>query len=129
MNNLLNDKLFRSSDVSVAVYDLTDDKMLFEHRAQKMVRPASVMKVVTSVTALEHLGADYKIDTDMRRRHFIYISAIIHLSGRIGNRYERKESYVRISSRRTPRKGNGPDRADDAPHHAHALRRAGVFGL
>lgn len=65
LNNLLNDKLFRSSDVSVAVYDLTDDKMLFEHRAQKMVRPASVMKVVTSVTALEHLGADYKIDTDM----------------------------------------------------------------
>lgn len=65
LNNLLNDKLFHSSDVSVAVYDLTDDKMLFEHRAQKMVRPASVMKVVTSVTALEHLGADYKIDTDM----------------------------------------------------------------
>jgi D-alanyl-D-alanine carboxypeptidase/D-alanyl-D-alanine-endopeptidase (penicillin-binding protein 4) len=65
LNNLLNDKLFRSSDVSVAVYDLTDDKMLFEHRAQKMVRPASVMKVVTSVTALEYLGADYKIDTDM----------------------------------------------------------------
>ena len=65
LNNLLNDKMFHSSDVSVAVYDLTADKMLFEHRAQKMVRPASVMKVITAVTALEQLGADYNIDTDM----------------------------------------------------------------
>ena len=67
LNNLLNDKMFRSSDVSVAVYDLTDDKMLFEHRAHKMVRPASVMKIVTAVTALEHLGADYQIETDLYR--------------------------------------------------------------
>ena len=67
LNNLLNDKMFRSSDVSVAVYDLTDDKMLFEHRAHKMVRPASVMKVITAVTALEYLGADYQIETDLYR--------------------------------------------------------------
>ena len=62
---LLEDKMFNSSDASVLVYDLTADTMLFEHRSHKLVRPASVMKVLTSVVALDHLGAGYGIKTTM----------------------------------------------------------------
>ena len=71
---LLQDKIFECSDVSVIVYDLTADSMLFEHRSQKLVRPASVMKVLTSVVALERLGAGYRINTTMyeKRTDSIY---------------------------------------------------------
>lgn len=65
LEQLLQDKMFESSDASVVVYDLTADSMLFEHRAHKLVRPASVMKVLTSVVALDRLGAGYKINTTM----------------------------------------------------------------
>lgn len=62
---LLNDKLFDTGDVSLMVYDLTADTLLYSHRAHKLVRPASVQKVLTSVVALEHLGRDYTFDTEL----------------------------------------------------------------
>ena len=49
---LLGDALLHAADASVAVYDLTDDSLLYEHRADKLCRPASVEKVVTTVAAL-----------------------------------------------------------------------------
>ena len=56
LDALLCDNLFIDSDVSLAVYDLDDDTLLFEHRAQKLCRPASVTKVVTATVALSRLG-------------------------------------------------------------------------
>ena len=56
LGDLLNDKLFDTGDVSLMVYDLTADSLLFSHRAHKLVRPASVQKTLTSIVALEHLG-------------------------------------------------------------------------
>ena len=65
LGTLLNDKLFDTGDVSLMVYDLTADTLLYSHRAHKLVRPASVQKVLTSVVALEHLGRDYTFDTEL----------------------------------------------------------------
>lgn len=62
---LLCDNLFVDSDVSLAVYDLDDDTLLFEHRAQKLCRPASVTKIVTATVALARLGCDYMVDTHL----------------------------------------------------------------
>ena len=63
LDSLLLDSLFVTGDVSLAVYDLTADSMLYSHRAQKSVRPASVMKVLTSVVALDELGSGYNMRT------------------------------------------------------------------
>ena len=57
LDALLADKLFDTGDVSLMVYDLTADTLLYSHRAQKLVRPASVQKVLTSVVALDRLGS------------------------------------------------------------------------
>lgn len=65
LDSLLGDNLFIDSDVSLAVYDLDDDTLLFEHRAQKLCRPASVTKVVTATVALSRLGCDYTVDTHL----------------------------------------------------------------
>ncbi len=68
MDSLLRDKLFNSSDVSVAIYDLDDNKEIYSHRSGKMCRPASVLKLLTSSIAIERLGIDYTINTTLSSR-------------------------------------------------------------
>jgi D-alanyl-D-alanine carboxypeptidase/D-alanyl-D-alanine-endopeptidase (penicillin-binding protein 4) len=75
---LLGDALLHASDASVAVYDLTADRMLYEHRADKLCRPASVEKVVTAVTALDRLGTDYSLQTELRVTGFLGPDSILH---------------------------------------------------
>ncbi len=65
IDRLLNDSLFDTGDASLVVYDLSADTMLYEHRSHKLLRPASVQKVITSVAALAHLGDDYMIKTEL----------------------------------------------------------------
>lgn len=67
---LLGDALLHTADASVAVYDLTADRMLYEHRADKLCRPASVEKVITTVAALNRLGTDYTLHTELRATEF-----------------------------------------------------------
>lgn len=75
---LLGDALLHAVDASVVVYDLTDDKMLYEHRADKLCRPASVEKVVTTVAALDRLGTDYTLGTELRTTGFLGADSILH---------------------------------------------------
>ncbi len=51
------------SRIGICVFDLTDDKMLYEFGGQELFRPASTQKVLTSITALDILGRDYKFST------------------------------------------------------------------
>lgn len=62
---LLKDELLNTIDASVMVYDLDDDTLLYAHRPDKLVRPASVQKIVTSVVAIDKLGGNYTIDTEL----------------------------------------------------------------
>lgn len=75
---LLGDALLYAADASVAVYDLTDDSLLYEHRADKLCRPASVQKVVTAVAALNRLGTDYTLHTTLRAYGTIDTDSILH---------------------------------------------------
>ena len=65
---LLQDRLFVNGDVSLAIYDLDDGKMICSHREKKSLRPASVQKVLTAVVALEKLGTSYTFDTELYER-------------------------------------------------------------
>ncbi len=65
LDTLLCDTLFDVSDASLVVYDLTDKRLLYEHRGRKILRPASALKLLTSVAALDFLGNDYTIDTEL----------------------------------------------------------------
>lgn len=62
---LLKDELLNTVDASVMLYDLNDDTLLYAHRPDKLVRPASVQKIVTSVVAVDKLGDGYTIDTEL----------------------------------------------------------------
>ena len=65
LDNLLASELFQRSQVGVYVYDLTDDKPVYQNGYQQVMRPASTMKVLTGVLALDRLGTDYKLTTGL----------------------------------------------------------------
>jgi D-alanyl-D-alanine carboxypeptidase/D-alanyl-D-alanine-endopeptidase (penicillin-binding protein 4) len=47
----------------ISVRDLTTDKPLFSHNAQKSLRPASTQKLLTAIAALDILGAAHELET------------------------------------------------------------------
>ncbi|KLT73074.1 peptidase S13 [Neisseria arctica] len=53
-------------EVSVYIQDLQTGKALVSHRADTAVNPASVMKLVTTFTALRSLGSDYSWQTEWK---------------------------------------------------------------
>ena len=54
------------SQVGLMVYDLTDDSVLYSHNHRQTLRPASTMKLITAITALDKLGGSYQFKTSLR---------------------------------------------------------------
>lgn len=65
LDNLLASDLFQRSQVGLYVYDLTTDTPVFQYGYQQVMRPASTMKVLTGVIALDRLGRDYTLTTGL----------------------------------------------------------------
>lgn len=63
INSLLGDDMFETSTVGMMVYDLTADSVIFRHNERQLMRPASTLKMIVAVTALDKLGYDYKYKT------------------------------------------------------------------
>lgn len=63
LDSLLDIPLFDMSQVGLMVYDLTADSALYCYNHRQMLRPASCMKLVTSITALDQLGPKYEYQT------------------------------------------------------------------
>lgn len=66
LDALLQEELLKTSEVGIAVFDLTTGESLYRYQDEKLYRPASIEKIITSVTALAQLGADYTMDTSLR---------------------------------------------------------------
>ena len=66
LDSLMLDPLLESTQIGLMVYDLTADSLLYSHGAKQTLRPASTMKLLTAVTAIDLLGGDYKLNTSLR---------------------------------------------------------------
>lgn len=66
------------TDIALMVYDLTNDTTLYAYRENVLCRPASVQKVVTTVSALSQLGPDYSFVTLLRTRGSISADSILN---------------------------------------------------
>jgi D-alanyl-D-alanine carboxypeptidase/D-alanyl-D-alanine-endopeptidase (penicillin-binding protein 4) len=66
------------ANISIQVKDANSGKMLYQHRADKSEIPASTMKLVTTATALEMFGADFKFRTALAYDGQIVADSILH---------------------------------------------------
>lgn len=53
------------ANMSILIQNMTTGEIIDSHRSEKVVPPASVMKLLTTGAALEILGADYKFPTTL----------------------------------------------------------------
>lgn len=67
IDKLLTSKLMETSDVGILVYDLDTEKTLYEHNSRHLLRPASTMKTITAIAALDKLGANHFFKTSLFR--------------------------------------------------------------
>lgn len=62
---LMENTIFDRTQVGIYVYDLTADAPIFAHGEHQQLRPASCEKLVTAISALYHLGTDYRYATTL----------------------------------------------------------------
>lgn len=65
IDRLLQNEMFATSQVGMMVYDLDADSVIYSHNAAQLMRPASTMKVITAITAIDRLGGSYQFKTDL----------------------------------------------------------------
>lgn len=65
INQLLNADMFKTSQVGIYIYDLDADSAIYRYNDRQLMRPASTMKVITAITALDRLGGGYQFKTDL----------------------------------------------------------------
>lgn len=57
--------ILKTSEVGISVYNLTRGEEVYTYQDKKLYRPASVEKIITSVTALKCLGENYEFRTKL----------------------------------------------------------------
>lgn len=65
LDTLIKYQLPAGSNVGISVYDLTTGKFLYTYQSDKLSRPASTMKLLTTITALARPDADEPFKTEV----------------------------------------------------------------
>lgn len=65
LDSMMRDPMLDYTQLGLMVWDLTDDCQLFGMNQQQLLRPASTMKLVTAITALDCLGTNYHYTTSL----------------------------------------------------------------
>lgn len=81
IDSALKSRLFQTSQVGLMVYDLSGDSIIYAHNAQQTMRPASTMKVITAIAAIDKLGGSYQFKTEL------YYTGKIENNTLLGNLY------------------------------------------
>jgi D-alanyl-D-alanine carboxypeptidase/D-alanyl-D-alanine-endopeptidase (penicillin-binding protein 4) len=56
---------FKSSQISIDIFDLTDNKTVYQKNNELLFLPASNLKLLTTAAALKFLGKDYSFNTTL----------------------------------------------------------------
>lgn len=65
LQNLLEEDLLQRSQAGMLVYDLTADKIVFQHQPRQLLRPASTLKSLVAITAMENLSIYHQFTTKL----------------------------------------------------------------
>ena len=65
LDALTGHEMFETSQLGLMVYDLTADSILYTKGHRQLLRPASTMKLVTAIAAIDKLGGSYQFRTSL----------------------------------------------------------------
>lgn len=65
LDQLVASPMFETSQLGMMVYDLTADSVLYRKNERQLMRPASTMKCVTAIAAIDKLGGSYQFTTSL----------------------------------------------------------------
>ena len=65
VSQFLNNDLLRNANISLSITELNSGKTVYEHRSNHSATPASTIKVITTATALELLGSNFRFTTEL----------------------------------------------------------------
>lgn len=65
-DHLLTNRMFETSQVGIMVWDLSADSCIYKHDEKQLLRPASTMKLITAITAIDKLGGSYQFKTQLK---------------------------------------------------------------
>src|SRR5690554_6571969 len=65
VQQVLNNPALKHASVGISVVDIASGKNVVSYNADKSLTPASVLKLITTATALESLGDNYRYRTDV----------------------------------------------------------------
>ena len=63
---LASSPLLHTSNIGLMVYALTDSRTIIRHNEKTTLRPASTMKLITAITAIDRLGGSYLFRTSLK---------------------------------------------------------------
>lgn len=65
IDRLLTHDMFQTSQLGLMIWDLDADSALYRFNERQLMRPASTMKAITAITALDRLGGSYQFKTEL----------------------------------------------------------------
>lgn len=65
LDSMMRDPLLDTTQAAFMVWDLTDGRSLFSYNQRQLMRPASTMKLLTAITALDQLGGGHSFSTSI----------------------------------------------------------------
>ena len=65
LDSLMNEPLLKKTQLGLLIYDLTADSVIYKQGERQTLRPASTMKLVTAITAIDKLGGGYQFRTSL----------------------------------------------------------------
>jgi D-alanyl-D-alanine carboxypeptidase/D-alanyl-D-alanine-endopeptidase (penicillin-binding protein 4) len=101
IDRLLESKMFETSQVGMMVWDLSSDSCIYAHNARWLMRPASCMKLVTAITALDKLGGSYQFKTQLKYTGAIHENVIdgdVYCVGGMDPRFNNDDLSAFVSS-------------------------------
>jgi D-alanyl-D-alanine carboxypeptidase/D-alanyl-D-alanine-endopeptidase (penicillin-binding protein 4) len=63
LDSLISDSFFNSTQISIDVFDLTENEFVYQKNEKLLLHPASNLKILTSSAAFLYLGTDYNFET------------------------------------------------------------------
>ena len=101
LDTLLQDPLLERTQLGLMVYDLTADSVIYAYNAKQTMRPASTMKLLTAVTAIDQLGMNYRYRTALRYTGAVKDSVLtgdIYCVGGMDPMFESKDMNAFVQS-------------------------------